>query len=122
MIEPNHPIWPWLIEFAGMSLYMYKINGTDGLTSRCRTKGRASMTAKAGFGEQILYKPSKTVKIDKTEERWKDGAWLGVIDDSDERIIGAAEGERTHVDTKKPIATTHHAITSYIPPQSFATL
>ena len=92
MIEPNHPIWPWLIEFAGMSLYMYKVNGKDGLTSRCRTKGRASMTAKAGFGEQVLYKPSKTVKIDKTEERWKDGTWLGVIDGSDEHIIGTDEG------------------------------
>ena len=42
--------------------------------------------------EKILYKPSKTVKMDKTEARWKYGLWLGIIEHTCEHIMGTENG------------------------------
>ena len=90
-IGTSHPIWPWLVEYAAMCIYMYQV-GPDGQTARQRTRGRAAMANTVGLGEQVLYKPSKTVKLEKDEARWRKGTWLGVIDHTNEHIIGTAEG------------------------------
>jgi len=50
------------------------------------------MSPKAHFSERILYKPAKTVHLDKTEARWYDGVWLGVLEGTDEHIIGTCHG------------------------------
>jgi len=90
-IESTHPLWPWLVEYAAMGIYMYQV-GSDGKTARQRTRGRSSMASTVGFGEQVLYKPMKTIKIDKSEARWLRGTWIGIIDHSNEHIIGTEEG------------------------------
>ena len=90
-IEASHPLWPWLIEYAAMCIYMYQV-GTDGKTARQRTRGRGAMASTVGFGEQVLYKPMKTVKLDKGEARWLRGTWIGIIDHTNEHIIGTSEG------------------------------
>ena len=90
-IDASHPLWPWLIEYAAMGIYMYHV-GTDGKTARQRTRGRSSMASGVAFGEQVLYKPMKTVKIPKSEARWLRGTWIGIIDHTNEHIIGTSEG------------------------------
>ena len=50
------------------------------------------MTAKPRFGEKILYKLSKTVKIGKSEARWRHGIWMGTIETSDEHLVGTDLG------------------------------
>ena len=64
----------------------------DGLTAIQRIRGRSTMTAKPRFGEKILYKLSKTIKLGKSEARWKHGVWLGTIETSDEHIVGTDLG------------------------------
>ena len=39
-----------------------------------------------------MYKPSKTVSIEKAEPRWEDGLWLGIIPETHEHIIGTCRG------------------------------
>ena len=46
----------------------------------------------AAFGEKVLYKPSKTVRLAKDEPRWLHRIWLGILYDSNEHIIGTADG------------------------------
>ena len=87
----DHPIWPWLVEYAAMSLYLYQV-GSDGKTARQRTRGRGAMVGTVALGEQVLYKPMKTVKIGKTQARWNRGTWLGIIDHTNEHIIGTEDG------------------------------
>jgi len=90
-IDATHPLWPWLVEYAAMGIYMYQV-GSDGKTARQRTRGRSAMAGTVGFGEQVLYKPMKTIKIDKSEARWVKGTWIGIIDHTNEHIIGTEEG------------------------------
>ena len=52
-IDGAHPIWPWLVEYAAMGIYMYKV-GADGKTARQRTRGKASMAGTVAFGEQVF--------------------------------------------------------------------
>ena len=70
---------------------MYKV-GADGKTARQRTRGKASMIGTVAFGEQVLYKPTKTVKLSKIDARWNEGTWLGIIDHTNEHIIGTEDG------------------------------
>ena len=67
---------------------MYQTDRGDGLTPYQRIRGRVAMTRIVRFGEKVLYKPSKTVKMDKTEARWKYGLWLGIIEHTCKHIIG----------------------------------
>ena len=39
-----------------------------------------------------MFKPAKTVSIQKDESRWRTGIWLGFIDETNEHIIGTNRG------------------------------
>ena len=91
-INPSHAIWPWLVEFAAQSILYWRVSGHDGLTAIERIRGRSSMSAKPRFGENVLYKVSKTVKLGKAEPRWRPGVWLGSIENSDEHLLGTDLG------------------------------
>ena len=39
-----------------------------------------------------MFKPAKTVSIQKDQSRWRTGTWLGFIDDTNEHIIGTCRG------------------------------
>lgn len=91
-LHPSHSAWPWMIEYAAQTILMYRINNSDGLTSIQRIRGCARTTPKARFGEQILYKIRKTVRLSKTEPRWRRGVWFGTIESLDEHITGTSRG------------------------------
>ena len=84
-IGPEHKIWPWLIEYAAHTLLASKV-GQDGKTSLERYRGTQSHQAVIAFGEQVLYRPPRTVQIFKDEMRWEPGTWLGIIAESREHI------------------------------------
>jgi len=77
---PTHPAWPWMIEFAAQSILYWRISGDDGLTAIQRIRGRSTTSPKPRFGEKILYKLSKTIKLGKSEARWRYGVWLGSVE------------------------------------------
>ena len=91
-MTPSHPVWPWLIEYAAQTLLYWRISGDDGLTAMQRIRGRSTTSPKPRFGEHVLYKVSKTVKLGKSEARWRRGVWLGIVELSDEHIIGTEIG------------------------------
>eukprot|EP00973_Karenia_brevis_P075571 10498545-Karenia_brevis.AAC.1 len=91
-INPSHHIWPWLIEYAGFTLLAYKIDEADGKTPLERSRGRSAPQRGVAFGECVMYKPAKTVRLAKDEARWEYGIWLGIIIDSGENIIGTSKG------------------------------
>ena len=66
--------------------------GQDGKTSLERYRGSQSHQAVVAFGEQVLYKPSRTVQTFKDEMRWEPGTWLGIMTESREHIIGTSRG------------------------------
>ncbi|MCP2504859.1 MAG: hypothetical protein NLN65_06160 [Candidatus Poseidoniaceae archaeon] len=89
---PTHPAWPWMIEFAAQSILYWRISGDDGLTAIQRIRGRSTTSPKPRFGEKILYKLSKIIKLGKSEARWRYGIWLGSVERSDERLVGTDLG------------------------------
>lgn len=63
---------------------------TNGDAQRCR--GRSRTSPKAKFGEKVLHKVAKTVYLSKSEARWREGLWLGMVETSDEHLIGTKLG------------------------------
>ena len=89
----KHPIWPWLIEYAGQTLHMFGNTREDGLTPVQRIRGRISMAPRVRLGEKVLYKSMKTVKVENdTQSTWNYGIWLGTIEHTSEHIIGTRDG------------------------------
>ena len=90
-IKEDHPAIPWLVAHAGSIITRYKI-GEDGKTAYQRWKGRRYARAIAEFGECVIYCKLGSKGIDKFDERWEEGIWLGSRDESDEILIGTNEG------------------------------
>eukprot|EP00973_Karenia_brevis_P044315 6138795-Karenia_brevis.AAC.1 len=90
-IAPDHQVWPWLIEYAAHTLLACKM-GSDGQTALERYRGTRSHQSIVAFGEQVWYKPMKTVKVYKDEARWEPGTWLGVNIETREHIVGTSKG------------------------------
>ena len=57
-----------------------------------RLKGTTEMPELAEFGEIVMWKPAKTVQIEKNEEKWRMDIWLGFLEHSGEYIIGTGRG------------------------------
>ena len=79
-LEDNHPLWPWLIKYAGQTLHFYQANRHDGLTPVRRVREKSAMSPRAKFGEKVLDKPMTMVKLNKTEPKKRFGAWLVTIE------------------------------------------
>lgn len=91
-INPSFHIWKWLIEFAAPAFLMWRLCGDDGYTANQRTRGRARTSPKARFGEKVLYKVAKTVRLGKAEVRRREGIWLGTLEILDEQLAGTYAG------------------------------
>ena len=91
-LGPRQAIWPWLVEYAAQSILYWRITGNDGLTAIQRIRGKCRVAPRPRFGEKVLYKISKTVKIGKAEPRWQHGVWLGSLETSDEHLLGTELG------------------------------
>ena len=89
----EHPLFPWMIKWAGDLLTRFVV-GESGRSAYEQIKGKASTRALAKFGEKILYMPMKsTANIPaKTEEKMKEGIFLGARFKSDEIIVGTENG------------------------------
>ena len=96
-ISSKSPIVPWLVRYAAQTIHSFKIHRVDGRTSRQRIRSDPTIPEIPKFGERIMFKPAKTVSIQKDQSRWRIGIWLGFIDDTNEHIIGTCRG-----DTKVP--------------------
>ena len=44
------------------------------------------------IGQCVMYMPPGIRGKDKFEPRWADGVWLGIVDRTNEGIIGTEEG------------------------------
>ncbi len=66
--------------------------GHDGKTRRERLKGKKWRREVAEFGECIYYQVLKTKGKYSWEERWAEGIWLGVREESGEIVVGTDKG------------------------------
>ena len=91
-LNSKSPILPWLIRYAAQTIHSFKIHRIDGRTSRQRIRSDPTIPEIPKFGERVMFKPAKTVSIQKDQSRWRTGIWLGFIDDTNEHIIGTCRG------------------------------
>ena len=90
-IGEGHNILPWLIMYAAMLINICSI-GEDGKTAYERRRGKKFKRELPEFGESIFFlKPGSSGK-EKLDERWGDGVYLGVIEESSEIYIGTIDG------------------------------
>ena len=92
-IESKDPILQWLIRWAAMVASRYLV-GTDGKTGWERRRGRRCKIPVAPVGERVWYKQIRDTKErkNKLESEEKEGIWLGHARNSNETLIGTAEG------------------------------
>ncbi len=80
-----------MVAEAADSINRYQV-GTDGKTRRQRVTGKSWLRQVAEFGECAYYLKLKTKGIHTWEERWAEGIWLGIREESGEILIGTDEG------------------------------
>ena len=68
--------------------------GKDGKTAAERLKGQTCTKPMARFGEYVHYMPLDAANTDesKISSKMRDGIWRGVVDRTDETIIGTTHG------------------------------
>ncbi len=91
VIEESDDIVAWMVAEAAESINRYQI-GADGKTRRQRVTGKNWLGQVAEFGECVYYLKLKTKGIHTWEERWAEGIWLGIREESGELIICTSEG------------------------------
>lgn len=90
-IKEDHNVIPWLVPEAAASINRYQV-GADGKTRRERLKGKKWIREVAEFAECIFYKELKRKGKSSWEERWKEGIWLGIREESGEILVGTKQG------------------------------
>ena len=91
-IDGSMPIAPWMVRWAAMNISRYQV-GTDGMTAFERRRGRKCNIPVLCFGEKVWYKKRDRPKDQqKSEPKWEKAIWLGHARDSNEMIVGTAEG------------------------------
>ena len=84
-ISTHSAITAWLVEYACWALDRFCVR-SDGRTAYFRCKGRPYRGEVCTFGEQVLAKdPLKA--LNKFEERWSPGMWLGKTVGSDDHLV-----------------------------------
>ena len=94
-VEVTDNIFSWVAEHAGNLITHFRI-GADGLTPYQRLRGKKSSVRFGVLGEKILFRPLKQSggKLNKLEQRWRPGIWLGIADKSGQAIVGTKDGCR----------------------------
>ncbi len=85
VIQESDAIVAWMIAEAADSINRFQI-GLDGKTRRQRVTGKKWLRQTAEFGECVYYMKLKTKGIHTWEERWAEGIWLGVREESGEML------------------------------------
>lgn len=83
----------WLVKWASELLSKYSC-GDDGRSPYERLHGEKCVTPLVPFGEAVLYLPMKTVRRDKGDGAKRPRLWLGIINRTQEVIIGTKQGVR----------------------------
>ena len=88
VFEPGSAILTWPVEFSGQ--VVSKRSVSDGKTAYERRKLKSFRKVPVPFGELVMFMPMEKTK-DKGEVRNCVGIMLGLVDRSDEVVIGTAE-------------------------------
>ena len=83
----------WMARWAVELISNYS-SGYDGKSPYERLRGESSKVPIAIFGESVLYLPLKTAKTlkEQAQPKMKKGIWLGVVERTEESIIGTEKG------------------------------
>ena len=90
-IPDQAPIMTWMARWASELTSKYA-PGDDGKTPYERIRQEACQVPFVPFGEMVLYLPMKTATSSKGVPARKAGIWLGVIERTEEMIIGTKDG------------------------------
>jgi len=90
-LQSDSQVIPWIVRHAAATIDRFQI-GTDGKTGYQRRKGRKFQKEHVEIGECVWYLEAKSLGKADSRSRWKSGVWLGVKDESNEVIIGTANG------------------------------
>ena len=86
VFEPGSAILTLAVEFSGQVVSMFQRSVSDGITVYERRKLKSFRKALVPFGELVMFKPK-----DKGEVWNCVGTMLGLVDRSDEVVVGSAE-------------------------------
>ena len=82
----------WMVRWAAMNISRFQV-GSDGMTAYERRRGRTCRIPMVCFGEKVWYKKrDKPKEQQKSDTKWEKGIWLGHARDSNETVVGTAEG------------------------------
>ena len=90
----DNDVIPWLVIHQGFVYNRFQ-TGHDGKTPYSRIRGKMYDKALCEFGECVHYKIPKRLigpELNKWDERWGEGVFLGVRPISNEVFIGTSEG------------------------------
>ena len=89
-IPDDHPVLTWMVEHASTTynLFHRSLEVKDGKTPYSRLRGREWRVSLPPFGETIEF----LRRGHKFEARWHQGIFLGVKDNTTEKIVGNASG------------------------------
>ena len=91
VLAPDHPALAFMVHYAGKVISLNQV-GADGRTGYERRKGRRYKRELPWWSEKVLFMP-KTPKARSTAApKYIPGIFLGLVDRSDEVIIGNADG------------------------------
>ena len=89
-IPKDHPMLTWAVSYAAAALSRFA-KGPDGFTAWYRLKQKPYRKALPWWSEKLLYLPAGK-RTSRIRDKWLPGVFLGVIDRSDELMIGTTEG------------------------------
>ena len=90
VFEPGSAFFTWAVEFSGQVVSRFQRSVSDGKTAYERQKLKSCRKALVPFGELVMFMPMEKPK-DKGEVRNCVGIMLGLVDRSDEVVIGTTE-------------------------------
>ena len=90
-IPDQLPIIAWMARWAAEWISKYSA-GDDGKIPYERIPQEKCMVLLANFGEMVMYLPMKTARESKGVPARRLGIWLGVLERTEETIIGTTNG------------------------------
>lgn len=91
VLGPEHVLFPLAIQHASQ-IINHSHKGLDGMTAWERAFGRRSLPGKcAPWGEKVLWLRARKKKA-QVEEKWHDGIFVGVTDETQEANVVTTTG------------------------------
>ena len=87
-LDPRSQILTWLVDYCSTLLNLFHI-GSDGMSAYQRNEGKTWKVELPPFGEIVKFKRRTKSNL---EPRWDIGVYVGVRDDTTEKIVGTRQG------------------------------